>query len=311
MPAKQATVEDAPSSPSPPPPASTFKLLGSEADTEEKETETRHDKSPEGEAYPVTDSHDEKPAEEDEEEWDPAEERLPGQELKEKGKGKEKESESSGETKVEDQPWQAVWAPEQNAWYFWNTKTGEVSWTNPLESASSSESSAVQPPLPNEAPPLPSGPLPSSSSAIPRNGLSSAGPRNAFEAPVPRFDTQPEIDEGLLHMVSGVRGGGGYAPGGDPSVQSASFNARTGQFTPSDHQYTVGHLDEYSRAKRMNSHYFDVEAWEREKAADLEKRKREEESGEGGSRKITRKDMQRFKKKAQEKRARNQAWLRD
>lgn len=45
--------------------------------------------------------------EEEEEEWDPAEERLPGQ-TSAKGKGKAVEGETS------DQPWQAVWAAEQN-----------------------------------------------------------------------------------------------------------------------------------------------------------------------------------------------------
>lgn len=52
---------------------------------------------------PATNEH----AEEDEE-WDPAEERLPGQTRSAKGKGKAAESEAG------EQPWQAVWAAEQN-----------------------------------------------------------------------------------------------------------------------------------------------------------------------------------------------------
>jgi hypothetical protein len=43
----------------------------------------------------------------DDEEWDPSEERLPGQSSKDKGKGKATEQDAS-------QPWQAVWAAEQN-----------------------------------------------------------------------------------------------------------------------------------------------------------------------------------------------------
>jgi hypothetical protein len=42
------------------------------------------------------------------EEWDPSEERLPGQSTKGKGKGKETEQDAN------KQPWQAVWAAEQN-----------------------------------------------------------------------------------------------------------------------------------------------------------------------------------------------------
>lgn len=45
----------------------------------------------------------------DEEEWDPAEERLPGQPSA-SAKGKEKAVEGEGQ----EQPWQAVWAAEQN-----------------------------------------------------------------------------------------------------------------------------------------------------------------------------------------------------
>lgn len=46
-------------------------------------------------------------------EWDPSEERLPGQGTdKEKGKGKYVETDAN--TSEGEQPWQAVWAPEQN-----------------------------------------------------------------------------------------------------------------------------------------------------------------------------------------------------
>lgn len=41
----------------------------------------------------------------------------------------------------------------------------------------------------------------------------------------------------------------------------------------------------------MSSRYFDVEAWEREKAAEHAKRKREEEMGVSSSKQITKKDM--------------------
>lgn len=53
----------------------------------------------------------------------------------------------------------------------------------------------------------------------------------------------------------------------------------------------MDHLDEYNRAKRMNSHYFDVDAWEKQKAEENAKRKRDEESGVVSNKKITKKDM--------------------
>ncbi|WVQ80187.1 hypothetical protein IAT38_002292 [Cryptococcus sp. DSM 104549] len=232
--------------------------------------------------------------EEDEEEvWDPAEERLPG-EVDGKGKGKEKEKETEV---AEEQPWQAVWSPESNAWYFWNTKTGEVSWTNPLEPPAAS--SSAQPPLPAGAPPLPAGPAPLPSQAA-ASGSGFADPQYGSGL--------PEIDPALAHLLPPSQRGGLAA---DPSAgQRAAFNARTGRFTPADYAYSVDHLSEYNRAKRMNSHYFDVEEWERQKAEESAKRKRDEEEG-GGKKKITKKDMDRFRKKAAEKKSRNQAWLRD
>jgi hypothetical protein len=106
----------------------------------------------------------------------------------------------------------------------------------------------------------------------------------------------------------------------DPTAQSAMFNARTGRFTANDYMYNVEHLSEYNRQKRMNSQYFDQDAWERDMAAHHEKKKREEEAGV--RQQISKKDMvscawiyahyqDRFKKQRQEKRLRGQAWLRD
>jgi hypothetical protein len=154
------------------------------------------------------------------------------------------------------------------AWYFWNTSTGEVTWTNPLEPSSSSAAGAA-------APPLPSGPPPTVSAGLsePTYGGGGAG----------------EMDPALAHLLPPEMRAGGTSSDGS---QRALFNARTGRFTGGDYKYTVDHLDEYNRAKRMNSHYFDVDAWEREKQEEAAKRKWEEETGTGSSKKqITKKDM--------------------
>lgn len=141
-----------------------------------------------------------------------------------------------------------------SAWYFWNTTTGEVTWTNPLPVA------ATQPP----APPLPSGPAP--------EVLSHPQP------PLPaqrRFGVVPEIDPALAFLLPPEARGGPS----DPTAQSAMFNARTGRFTANDYMYNVEHLDEYNRMKRMNNQYFDQDAWERDMAEHNAKRKRDEEAG--------------------------------
>ncbi|KAK4683992.1 hypothetical protein P7C73_g6215, partial [Tremellales sp. Uapishka_1] len=126
--------------------------------------------------------------------------------------------------------------------------------------------------------------------------------------PAPSFGGVPDIDPDLAYLLPASQRG---STSTDPSKQTAQFNARTGRFTANDYTYTVDHLDEYNRAKRMNSHYFDVDAWEKEKAEENAKRKRDEELGVTSNKKPTKKDMERYRKKAAEKKARGQAWLRD
>jgi hypothetical protein len=78
----------------------------------------------------------------------------------------------------------------------------------------------------------------------------------------------------------------------DSSAQTAQFNSRTGRFTANDYAYTVDHLAEWNRAKRMSMQYFDVDAWERQRAEEFAKRKRDEENGVGSSvKEVTKKDM--------------------
>lgn len=156
------------------------------------------------------------------------------------------------------------------AWYFWNTQTGAVTWTNPLQ-PEAAQAASTAPPLPKEQPPLPAGPPPTTD----------ASGHTTYGVP-------PDIDPDLAHLLPPAQRG---SAAGGPSSQTALFNARTGRFTPADYSYSVDHLDEYNRAKRMNSHYFDVDAWEKQKAEENAKRKRDEESGVVSNKKITKKDM--------------------
>lgn len=179
-------------------------------------------------------------------------------------------SAAKGKGKADSNAWQAVWSPERNgelpcadpkltpAYYFWNTETDEVTWVNPLAPASD----ASAPPLPNE--PAPSAPA------------SSSAPR---AAPT----TAPEMDPALAFLLPPE------ARTSDGS--SAMFNARTGRFTPVDYAYSVTHLDEWNRAKRMSERFFDVDGWEKQKAAENAKRKADEAAGVVRETKITKKDM--------------------
>ena len=100
----------------------------------------------------------------------------------------------------------------------------------------------------------------------------------------------PDIDPGLHYLLPPEQRGMGLSKA-EAGAQTALFNARTGRFTANNYQYTVGHLDEYNRANRMKSHYFDVDSWEKERAEENAKRKRDEEMGIAPKAKISRKDM--------------------
>lgn len=76
-----------------------------------------------------------------------------------------------------------------------------------------------------------------------------------------------------------------------PGGQSASFNARTGKFQPTDTSYAVDHLEEWNRAKRQAGKYFDVELWEAGIREENAKKRRDAEMGVGEEKKISKKDM--------------------
>lgn len=145
------------------------------------------------------------------------------------------------------------------AWYFWNSVSGEVTWTNPLEPAPPLPNEPAPPPLPKEPPPLPEG----------------------------QFGQIPDIDPDLAYLLPSTQRGGGASGEG----QSAAFNARTGKFQPTDNSYAIGHLEEWNRAKRMAGKYFDVDAWEQGLREENAKRKRDAEMGVQEEKKITKKDM--------------------
>lgn len=246
------------------------------------------------------------------EEWDPAAET----DLKDRKAAEEKEA----SVLPDPGKWQAVWAPAANAYYFWNSETNETTWTNPLAPPPlPTESSSEQPPLPDEQPPLPAGqpplpvsaqpPLPGSSwgQAYGNQASSSYAPTNAAAGPsVVDPSGLPPIDPDLAHLLpkSSLSNMEGF--------QTAQFNARTGRFTPSNFQYTVDHLAEANRARRQEGVFFDVNEWDQGREKEWAERKRKEmEGGNTDDRqtKLSKADMDRFRQKKAEKRARNNAWL--
>ncbi|KAI0922624.1 hypothetical protein AcW1_002777 [Taiwanofungus camphoratus] len=186
--------------------------------------------------------------------------------------------------------WQAIWSPAHNAYYFYNAKTQETTWTNPLQ--------------PAPADPVAAGLSPSSGSASPDAGLpASAATQSMYDlqAAAAAQGIDPALaylDPSLVAGPSSVAADQGY---------TAKFNARTGAFTRPDGR-DPSHLSEYERAKRMSEFYFDVNAWER----DVEQRKLEEAQEEEGKKRKrpTKKDLERFKEQKRLKKIAKTAWLR-
>ncbi|TDL27896.1 hypothetical protein BD410DRAFT_781811 [Rickenella mellea] len=168
--------------------------------------------------------------------------------------------------------WQAIWSPQHGAYYFYNSRTNETTWINPLE------------------------PTPSGSTA---------------EQPVPSthsyYDAQSAaaaqgIDPALAHLDPSLAAGPS-AP--SAHMYTAKFNARTGAFAKPDAR-NPDHVSEYERAKRMSEFYFDVSQWEK----DVEARKAEEEETGKKRKKPTKKDLEMFKERKKQKKIAKTAWLR-
>ncbi|KAI5891031.1 uncharacterized protein SCHCODRAFT_02627940 [Schizophyllum commune H4-8] len=199
-------------------------------------------------------------------------------------------STSQQQPSAEGTPWQAVFAPQYNAYYFYNSQTGETTWTNPLDPSASASTS-------NPA----AGPS-ASTTATTTTTTASPPPTGAYTA-LQQTALAQGIDPALAHL--------------DPSLTSATpntastsafvakFNARTGAFTGASGR-DPSHLSEYERMRRMNSVFFDMDKWEQEAAA-----RAEAEEAAGKKRKRpTKKDLERFKEQKRQKKIAKTAWLR-
>jgi len=190
-------------------------------------------------------------------------------------------------------PWQAIFSPQYNTYYFYNTETQQTTWENPLLPAAEST-------VPDDNPTDPiTGP--SSQYAALQAAAIAAGidPSLAHLDPnllssIPSSSTSPSFNTGL------------------PPAFTAKFNARTGQFTRPDGRDPT-HLSEHARMTRMSEFYFDVKGWEEE----LARRGgslmgNEEETAEGGKKRKrpSKKDLERFKEQKRLKKIAKTAWLR-
>ena len=133
--------------------------------------------------------------------------------------------------------WQAIYSPQHNAYYFYNAKTQETTWTNPLVSENAASSSAET----------------STAAQSSATGATSTSAHN------PALDG---IDPDLVYLDPTMAVPGMPKPTGS---YAARFNARTGRFTAMDARDPT-HMSEYERMTRQSGAFFDVGAWEKEVA---------------------------------------------
>ncbi|KAF8843544.1 hypothetical protein BDN67DRAFT_964372 [Paxillus ammoniavirescens] len=189
-------------------------------------------------------------------------------------------------TDISASAWQAIYSPQHNAYYFYNSSTNETTWINPLQ-------------------PSPSDPSPTDPNGTDPDGSDGSVEPNPYDPnSLEARAIAAGIDPSLAHLdPTLLAGSSSMAPTG---TFTAKFNTRTGTFTAANAR-APSHLSEYDRMKRMSEFYFDVGAWEQ----DVEHRDAEEKEAGGKKRKRpTKKDLDRFKEQKKLKKIAKTAWLR-
>lgn len=165
---------------------------------------------------------------------------------------------SAPDSEADSNPWQAIWSPQYNAYYFYNATTDVTTWSNPLEPASEQQES------PAESSAQAAAAAPAESAPAPAVAEATADPTLLAYKAAEQAALAQGIDPSLAYLdpTLGQAGSIPGVPGVPPSFQ-AKFNARTGRFTAIDGRDPT-HMSEFERAKRMSEFYFDTDAWSRD-----------------------------------------------
>ncbi|KAG5652035.1 hypothetical protein H0H81_006526 [Sphagnurus paluster] len=197
-------------------------------------------------------------------------------------------------------PWQAIFAPQYNAYYFYNTETQETTWENPLQSSAAASTSTSA-----------SSSQPADDTESKSSALEGTAAYTSQHAALQAAALAAGIDPSLAHLdpslLSSIPSSSG-APSGLPPAFTAKFNARTGQFARPDARDPT-HLSEHARAARMSEFYFDVNAWEKQLADQGGSIMGGEEEGKKRKR-PSKKDLERFREQKKQKKIAKTAWLR-
>jgi hypothetical protein len=170
--------------------------------------------------------------------------------------------------------WQAIWSPQYNTYYFFNSETNETTWENPLVKSEDKPSEGKEDPR-----------EPGSGN----EDVSGAGPSGTPYTAAQQAAIAQGIDPSLAYLDPTLAGPAGSS---GAYAATAKFNAHTGHFAKSDAR-DPSHLSEYERAKRMSEFYFDVNAWEQQRALEQEEEAAAEANGKKRKR-PTKKDLVSF-----------------
>ncbi|MCO5614797.1 hypothetical protein L7F22_069081 [Adiantum nelumboides] len=178
-----------------------------------------------------------------------------------------------------------VWDANRGAWYFWNAKTNETTWTNPLEGTASAEAEA---------------------STL---GASAPAANISDEELAQMHNLDPDLaylDPGLYasqlsearQAYNTSRGGGGSsnsnAIAAGAYATKGTFDARTGKFVPAAKtaEYDPSRLSHANQADRQMGAFFDVDAYNEERRRLREEEDMIEQAGGSRKRKPTKQDIQ-------------------
>ena len=197
-----------------------------------------------------------------------------------------------------------VWDANRGAWYFWNAKTNETTWTNPLEGTASAEAEAST------------------------SGASAPAPTISDEELAQLHNLDPDLaylDPGLYasqlsearQAYNTSRGGGGSsnsnAIAAGAYATKGTFDARTGKFVPAAKtaEYDPSRLSHANQADRQMGAFFEVDAYNEERRRLREEEDMIEQAGGSRKRKPTKQDIQFYQQRKKEKKAAKLSWLRD
>ncbi|KAH6903310.1 hypothetical protein BKA70DRAFT_1155621 [Coprinopsis sp. MPI-PUGE-AT-0042] len=229
------------------------------------------------------------------------------------GKKEGQQDVSSGSEPAQAQGWQAIFSPQHNAYYFFNSITQETTWVNPMqpqpEASGSGSASGSEPPTNASASSItePAGQEPEASTSA--STPAAISHYSALQAAAIAQGIDPalaHLDPSLLSSVPGRPADASGIP-----MFTAKFNKHTGAFAKNDAR-DPSHLSEFERAKRMSEFYFDVGAWENQLAEHGGSIRGGDDAQTGEKRKrLTKKDMERFKEQKKAKKLAKTAWLRN